>query len=260
MPLQKVLVRQQIQQQKDQAEEAYQKEQSAAYAKSTSDITIAAWIVTHAHGDSDTHAHGDIMSVYTNDVDTMRMLIGQSLTQLVNSAVTLVTTFVSMIMLSPIMTVLSIVLVTLTMLVSGKLVGMCGKFFVAQQENLEAYRVATVTEEERMVMTWKGNTIANLSRAFLDTNGASKHTTVAVNQKDLALLSKSLYGSLLGFRIVRPCGVDGLQRILHGGAVCSALFRFAVGEADNSFCTKRLLVTCKQRKHIQCLLRQILRH
>ena len=84
----------------------------------------------------DTHSHGDIMSVYTNDVDTMRMLIGQSLTQLVNSAVTLVTTFVSMILLSPIMTVLSIVLVTLTMLISGKLVGMCGKFFIAQQENL----------------------------------------------------------------------------------------------------------------------------
>ncbi len=84
----------------------------------------------------DTHSHGDIMSVYTNDVDTMRMLIGQSLTQLVNSSVTLVTTFVSMVTLSPIMTVLSIVLVTLTMLISGKLVGMCGKFFVAQQENL----------------------------------------------------------------------------------------------------------------------------
>ncbi len=84
----------------------------------------------------DTHSHGDIMSVYTNDVDTMRMLIGQSLTQLVNSATTLVLTFVSMVTLSPIMTVLSIVLVTLTMLVSGKLVGMCGKFFVAQQENL----------------------------------------------------------------------------------------------------------------------------
>ena len=84
----------------------------------------------------DTHSHGDIMSVYTNDVDAMRMLIGGSLTQIVNSSVTLVTTFVSMIMLSPIMTVLSIVLVTLTMLVSGKLVGMCGKFFVAQQENL----------------------------------------------------------------------------------------------------------------------------
>ncbi len=66
----------------------------------------------------------------------------------------------------------------------------------AQAENLEAYRVAVVTEEERMVMQWKGNTIADLSRAFLDTNGASKHTTVAVDPKDLTALSKSLYGNL----------------------------------------------------------------
>ena len=50
----------------------------------------------------------------------------------------------------------------------------------AQAENLEAYRVAVVTEEERMVMRWKGNTIADLSRAFLDTNGAVKHTSVNV--------------------------------------------------------------------------------
>ncbi len=66
----------------------------------------------------------------------------------------------------------------------------------AQKENLEAYRVAVVTEEERMVMVWKGQTIANLSRAFLDTNGASKHTTVDVTEKDLSDLSKALYGNL----------------------------------------------------------------
>ena len=66
----------------------------------------------------------------------------------------------------------------------------------AQAENLEAYRVAVVTEEERMVMTWKGKEIANLSRAFLDTNGAVKHTQVAVNKRDLTALSKALYGSL----------------------------------------------------------------
>ena len=66
----------------------------------------------------------------------------------------------------------------------------------AQAENLEAYRVAVVTEEPRMVMTWKGTEIASLKRAFLDTNGASKHTTVAVNKKDLSQLSKPLYTSL----------------------------------------------------------------
>ena len=66
----------------------------------------------------------------------------------------------------------------------------------AQAENLEAYRVAVVTEEERMVMTWKGQTIANLSRAFLDTNGAVKHTQVEVTPKDLSVLSNALYGNL----------------------------------------------------------------
>ena len=66
----------------------------------------------------------------------------------------------------------------------------------AQAENLEAYRVAVVTEEARMVMQWKGKTIADLSRAFLNTNGAVKHTRVRVREKDLSELSKPLYGSV----------------------------------------------------------------
>ena len=66
----------------------------------------------------------------------------------------------------------------------------------AEAENLEAYRVAIVTEEARMVMSWKGQTIADLSRAFLNTNGANKHTTVDVSEKDLSVLSEALYGSL----------------------------------------------------------------
>ena len=66
----------------------------------------------------------------------------------------------------------------------------------AENENLEAYQVATVTEEARMVMTWKGQTIADLSREFLNTNGASKHTSVAVSKKDLSVFSKAIYKDL----------------------------------------------------------------
>jgi len=71
----------------------------------------------------------------------------------------------------------------------------------AQEENLEAYRVAVVTEEARMVMRWKGNEIANLSREFLNTNGAVKHTGVSVadrkaaeatDTKDLRAIASSL--------------------------------------------------------------------
>ncbi len=57
----------------------------------------------------------------------------------------------------------------------------------AQEENLEAYRVAVVTEEARMVMSWKGNEIANLSREFLNTNGAVKHAAVAVADRNTPL-------------------------------------------------------------------------
>ncbi len=66
----------------------------------------------------------------------------------------------------------------------------------AAAENLEAYRVAVVTADPRMVMTWQGQTIANLSRAFLNTNGADKHTTVSVTEKDLSAFSRALYGNL----------------------------------------------------------------
>ena len=66
----------------------------------------------------------------------------------------------------------------------------------AEKENLEAYPVAVVTQEARMVMTWNGQKIADLSRAFLDTNGAIKHTQVAVAQRDRSQLNQPIYTSL----------------------------------------------------------------
>ena len=84
----------------------------------------------------DTHSHGDIMSVYTNDVDTMRMLIGNSFIQVFNSVVTIVYVFYLMVTMSWQLTILSIVLIGLTMIVSGKLIGLSGKHFTAQQQNL----------------------------------------------------------------------------------------------------------------------------
>ena len=66
----------------------------------------------------------------------------------------------------------------------------------AEKENLEAYRVAVVTKEARMVMSWKGQTIADLSREFLNTNGADKHTMVEVSEKDLSVFSKEIYSNL----------------------------------------------------------------
>ena len=84
----------------------------------------------------DTHSHGDIMSVYTNDIDTLRQLISQSIPSVVDSLVTLITTFVSMIMMSWQLTILSLLMIGVTMVVSAKLSGKAGKFFVEQQRNI----------------------------------------------------------------------------------------------------------------------------
>ena len=79
----------------------------------------------------DTHAHGDIMSVYTNDVDTLRQLVGQSIPQFVSSFVTLIATFSSMVMLNIPLTMLSVAMVMVMLYMSGKLGGSARKYFVA---------------------------------------------------------------------------------------------------------------------------------
>ncbi len=84
----------------------------------------------------DTHAHGDIMSIYTNDVDTLRQLVSQSIPQLISSVITIVSVLSSMILLSVPMTVLTIVFVSI-MLTTAKKIGMrSGKNFSLQQKNL----------------------------------------------------------------------------------------------------------------------------
>ncbi|MCD7769690.1 MAG: ABC transporter ATP-binding protein/permease [Oscillospiraceae bacterium] len=84
----------------------------------------------------DTHAHGDIMSVYTNDVDTLRQMISQSLPQLLNSVITLVSTFVSMVVLSLPLTLVSVCMVVVMLLVSTRLSSRSGAYYVQQQKDL----------------------------------------------------------------------------------------------------------------------------
>ena len=84
----------------------------------------------------DTHAHGDIMSVYTNDIDTLRQMINQTLPQMVNSMITIVMAFVSMIMLNIPLTVLVLFMVGFMLFFAGKLGGLSGKYFRQQQNDL----------------------------------------------------------------------------------------------------------------------------
>lgn len=84
----------------------------------------------------DTHAHGDIMSVYTNDIDTLRQVISQSFPQLISSTITFVSTFISMIVLSVPLTVLAVIMVAVAMFVTLKFSGLSSKYFINQQKNL----------------------------------------------------------------------------------------------------------------------------
>lgn len=86
----------------------------------------------------DTHTHGDIMSRYTNDTDTLRMLISQSIPQLFNTVITLVSVFIAMVSTSIPLTVLVLVIVALMLVLTGKIGGMSGKYFVRQQKSLGA--------------------------------------------------------------------------------------------------------------------------
>ena len=84
----------------------------------------------------DTHAHGDIMSVYTNDIDTLRQMISQSMPQLLNSGITIVSVFISMLILNIPLTVVTMVMVAIMIWGTKKAAGQSGKYFLEQQKNL----------------------------------------------------------------------------------------------------------------------------
>lgn len=86
----------------------------------------------------DTHAHGDIMSVYTNDIDTLRQLISQSIPQIINSTISMTATFITMIILNPALTIISILTAIVMLLVTSNFSRLSGKYYVRQQRDLGA--------------------------------------------------------------------------------------------------------------------------
>lgn len=84
----------------------------------------------------DTHAHGDIMSVYTNDVDTLRQLLSQSIPQIINSVITMCVTLVTMIILNPVLTIISILTAFVMLFVTSRFSKLSGKYYVRQQIDL----------------------------------------------------------------------------------------------------------------------------
>lgn len=84
----------------------------------------------------DTNSHGDIMSMYTNDIDTLRQMVSQSMPQMLDCVITVVSVFGCMLALSVPLTIISLIMILVVMLVSKKLTGLSGKFFIAQQKDI----------------------------------------------------------------------------------------------------------------------------
>ena len=121
---------------------------AAAFAYNRIMVTISQGTMLHLRNDLfhrmeslpiryfDTHAHGDIMSVYTNDVDTLRQLLSQSIPQIINSSITMVATLITMLLLNPALTVISLVTAAIMLLVTAKFSKLSGTYYVQQQKNL----------------------------------------------------------------------------------------------------------------------------
>ena len=84
----------------------------------------------------DTHSHGDIMSTYTNDTDTLRQMISQSLPQVFNSVITIIGVFISMVILSVPLTIVTLIMVTVMLVATKKVAGLSGRYFLQQQKDI----------------------------------------------------------------------------------------------------------------------------
>ncbi len=84
----------------------------------------------------DTHSHGDIMSMYTNDIDTLRQMISQSMPQFLNSGITIVTVFASMVALNIPLTIVTLIMIAIMLYATKKSAGLSGKYFIKQQKDI----------------------------------------------------------------------------------------------------------------------------
>ena len=128
----------------------------------------------------DTHAHGDIMSVYTNDVDTLRQLLSQSIPQIINSVITMAATLITMIILNPALTVISILTAVVMLFVTSNFSKLSGKYYIRQQIDLGT--VDGVIEEMLGLRnsTNKANRYANLLMPINANIGWISYALVAI--------------------------------------------------------------------------------
>ena len=174
----------------------------------------------------DTHAHGDIMSIYTNDIDTLRQMISQSIPQLVNSAATIVSVLISMIILNIPLTILTLIMVAIMVFTTGKVAGKAGSYFMKQQksigelngfieEMMEGQKVVKVfCHEEKSIKDFN-----KLNEQLFDSaNNANAFANILmpinVNLGNLSYVACAILGSILAISGVTSLTLGALASFL----------------------------------------------
>ena len=186
----------------------------------------------------DTHAHGDIMSVYTNDVDTLRQLISQGMPQLINSCISIVATLVSMLVLNIPLTLLTVLIIVIMVMITAKLSTISGRYFVKQQQTLgeengyieemiEGQKVVKVFSHEQesiekfeeinerlRASSEKANKIANISMPINANFGNINYVLCAVIGGMMALNGFGItLGTLVAFLNLSKSATQPIQQI-----------------------------------------------
>lgn len=174
----------------------------------------------------DTHAHGDIMSIYTNDTDTLRQMISQSIPQVISSLITIVSVFISMLILNVSLTLVTIVMVIVMLIVTKKIASKSGTYFIDQQRNLgkvngfieemmEGQKVVKVFchEEENLKQFEEIN-----EELFESANNANKYANILMpitgNLGHISYVLTAIVGALLAIYNVGGFTLGGLASFL----------------------------------------------
>ena len=174
----------------------------------------------------DTHAHGDIMSIYTNDIDTLRQMISQSIPQLVNSAATIVSVLISMIILNIQLTILTLIMVAIMVLTTGKVAGKAGSYFMKQQKSIGELNgfIEEMMEGQKVVKVFchEEESIKDFNKLneqlFDSANNANAFANILmpinVNLGNLSYVACAILGSILAISGVTSLTLGALASFL----------------------------------------------
>ena len=174
----------------------------------------------------DTHAHGDIMSIYTNDIDTLRQMISQSIPQLVNSAATIVSVLISMIILNIPLTILTLIMVAIMVFTTGKVAGKAGSYFMKQQKSIGELNgfIEEMMEGQKVVKVFchEEESIKDFNKLneqlFDSANNANAFANILmpinINLGNLSYVACAILGSILAISGVTSLTLGALASFL----------------------------------------------